>query len=138
MKGGMKWTITRELKKCVLNHPLHKLWDPRHNMCAFLNPHNQHAANYQGIITFLRRLKIFYAILHEHVAYKSHQRAFWDSATIEDENNEEVTKAKVEGHEVIVSKETTRMALQFGDKPEDSHTFPTRCYQGCLLKMKCT
>ncbi|MFS7957839.1 hypothetical protein Hanom_Chr07g00671101 [Helianthus anomalus] len=65
-------------------------------------------------------------------------RAIWDSATIEDENNEEVIKAKVEGHNVTVSEETIRTVLQFGDKPEDPHIISVRCYQGCLLRVKCT
>ena len=55
-------------------------WDPKHNICAFLDENSNYSLNFWDIIRFLNRSRIKVAITKKTVPYISHIKSFWDNA----------------------------------------------------------
>ncbi|KAF5820816.1 hypothetical protein HanXRQr2_Chr01g0006521 [Helianthus annuus] len=110
--------------------------EPRHNMTAYLQPIGSISAEFEGIMEYLHRSRINYAITTQHVAYQSYIKAFWNTAAIETVENKEVINAVVVDKPVVITENTIRERLQLGDQPEDPTSIDLQCQRGLLLRIK--
>ncbi|MFS7992579.1 hypothetical protein Hanom_Chr12g01083971 [Helianthus anomalus] len=54
--------------------------ESRHNMAAYLQPEGSISPEFTGIMEYLHRSRINFAITTQYIAYQSHIKAFWSSA----------------------------------------------------------
>ncbi|MDV3153241.1 MAG: hypothetical protein Q8755_02535 [Candidatus Phytoplasma australasiaticum] len=102
--------------------------DPRHNMVAHLNLTRSSPQEFSGVVTFLRRSRVFYAINRSCTVYKSLQQEFWESASVESKViaerrdrphiTEEFITSKIQNVDIEVSEGTLRRILQLGVAPD--------------------
>ncbi|KAJ0836538.1 hypothetical protein HanRHA438_Chr16g0768111 [Helianthus annuus] len=115
---------------------LESMSESRHNMVAYLQPEGSISSEFEGIMEYLHRSRINYAITTSHVAYQSYIKAFWNTATVETVDNLEVIKAMVAEKPVIITENSIRQRLQLGDKSEDPTSVELQCQRGLLLRIK--
>ena len=58
-------------------------WDPKHNICAFLDENSKYSLNFRDIIRFLNRSRIKVAITIKTVPYISQISSFWENAEVD-------------------------------------------------------
>ncbi|KAF5774951.1 hypothetical protein HanXRQr2_Chr13g0606581 [Helianthus annuus] len=109
--------------------------EPRHNMAAYLQPEDKVSPEYKGIMEYLHRARINYAITTQHTAYQSQIKEFWNSAVVETVNNQEVIRGFVTEKPVVITENTIRARLQLGDQPEDSTSIDLQCQRGLLMRL---
>ncbi|KAM0041743.1 putative Thioredoxin-like superfamily [Helianthus debilis subsp. tardiflorus] len=110
--------------------------EPRHNMAAYLQPEGKISPEFTGIMEYLHRARINYAITTQHTAYQSHIKEFWNSAVIETVDNKEVIRGSVIEKPVVITENTIRARLQLGDQPEDSTSIDLQCQRGLLMRLR--
>ncbi|MFS7995817.1 hypothetical protein Hanom_Chr12g01122541 [Helianthus anomalus] len=110
--------------------------ESRHNMAAYLQLEGKISPEFTGIMEYLHRARINYAITTQHIAYQSHIKAFWSSAVIETVENKEVIRASVAEKPVVISENTIRERLQLGDQPEDPTSIDLQCQRGLLMRLR--
>ncbi|KAJ0797436.1 hypothetical protein HanPI659440_Chr04g0173811 [Helianthus annuus] len=110
--------------------------ESRHNMAAYLQPVGSISPEFTGIMEYLHRSRINYAITTQYIAYQSHIKAFWSSAGIETVENKEVIRAIVAEKPVVITENTIRERLQLGDQPEDPTSIDLQCQRGLLMRIK--
>ena len=110
--------------------------EPRHNMAAYLQPEDKVSPEYKGIMEYLHRARINYAITTQHTAYQSQIKEFWNSAVVETVNNQEVIRGFVTEKPVVITENTIRARLQLGDQPEDSTSIDLQCQRGLLMRLR--
>ena len=96
-----------------------RMSEPRHNMVAYLEPEDKVSEEYDGIMQYLHRSRIKYAITTEHTAYVSQIKDFWNSAEVQTVDGQDVIHAVVSEKPVIITESSIRSRLQLGDRPED-------------------
>ncbi|KAJ0958713.1 hypothetical protein HanPSC8_Chr01g0041911 [Helianthus annuus] len=115
---------------------LEAMSESRHNMAAYLQPEGSISPEFTGIMEYLHRARINYAITTQHIAYQSHIKAFWSSAVIETVENKEVIRATVAEKPVIITENTIRERLRLGDQPEDPTSIDLQCQRGLLMRLR--
>ncbi|KAJ0879351.1 hypothetical protein HanRHA438_Chr10g0450411 [Helianthus annuus] len=110
--------------------------ESRHNMAAYLQPEGKISPEFTGIMEYLHRARINYAITTQHIAYQSHIKEFWSSAVIETVENKEVIRASVAEKPVVITENTIRERLQLGDQPEDPTSIDLQCQRGLLMRLQ--
>ncbi|KAJ0653615.1 hypothetical protein HanOQP8_Chr15g0585521 [Helianthus annuus] len=115
---------------------LEAMSESRHNMAAYLQPEGSISPEFTGIMEYLHRARINYAITTQHVAYQSHIKAFWNTAVVETVENKEVLRATVAEKPVVITENTIRERLHLGDQPEDPTSIDLQCQRGLLLRIK--
>ncbi|KAF5802520.1 hypothetical protein HanXRQr2_Chr06g0260431 [Helianthus annuus] len=110
--------------------------EPRHNMAAYLQPEGKISPEFTGIMEYLHRARINYAITTQHTAYQSHIKEFWNSAVVETVENKEVISGSVAEKPVVITENTIRARLQLGDQPEDSTSIDLQCQRGLLMRLR--
>ncbi|KAM0060704.1 hypothetical protein Hdeb2414_s0004g00127201 [Helianthus debilis subsp. tardiflorus] len=110
--------------------------ESRHNMVAYLQPEGSISPEFAGIMEYLHRARINYAITTQHVAYQSHIKAFWNTARVETVDNQEVIRAIVAEKPVVITENSIRERLRLGDKSEDPTSIELQCQRGLLLRIK--
>ncbi|KAM0034510.1 hypothetical protein Hdeb2414_s0016g00498721 [Helianthus debilis subsp. tardiflorus] len=110
--------------------------EPRHNMAAYLQPEGKISPEFKGIMEYLHRARINYAITTQHTAYQSHIKEFWNSPVIETVDNQEVVRGLVAEKPVVITENTIRARLQLGDQPEDSTSIDLQCQRGLLMRLR--
>ncbi|KAJ0726320.1 hypothetical protein HanPI659440_Chr12g0468961 [Helianthus annuus] len=110
--------------------------EPRHNMTAYLQPEGKISPEFTGIMEYLHRARINYAITTQHTAYQSHIKEFWNSAVVETVDNKEVISGSVAEKPVVITENTIRARLQLGDQPEDSTSIDLQCQRGLLMRLR--
>ncbi|MFS7975954.1 hypothetical protein Hanom_Chr10g00886731 [Helianthus anomalus] len=110
--------------------------EPRHNMAAYLQSEGKISPEFTGIMEYLHRARINYAITTQHTAYQSHSKEFWNSAVVETVDNQEVVRGSVAEKPVVITKNTIRARLQLGDQPEDSTSIDLQCQRGLLMRLR--
>ncbi|KAJ0540567.1 hypothetical protein HanRHA438_Chr09g0374301 [Helianthus annuus] len=110
--------------------------EPRHNMAAYLQPEGKISSEFKGIMEYLHRARINYAITTQHTAYQSQIKEFWNSAVVETVDNQEVVRGSVAEKPVVITENTIRARLQFGDQPEDSTSIDLQCQRGLLMRLR--
>ncbi|KAJ0674155.1 hypothetical protein HanLR1_Chr12g0436801 [Helianthus annuus] len=109
--------------------------EPRHNMAAYLQPEGKVSPEFDGIMEYLHRARINYAITTQHTAYQSQIKEFWNSAVVETVDNQEVIRGFVTEKPVVITENTIRARLQLGDQPEDSTSIDLQCQRGLLMRL---
>ncbi|KAJ0533618.1 hypothetical protein HanIR_Chr09g0410461 [Helianthus annuus] len=115
---------------------LESMSESRHNMAAYLQPEGSISPEFTGIMEYLHRARINYAITTQHVAYQSHIKAFWSSAVIETVENKEVIRATAAEKPVVITENTIRERLRLGDQPEDPTSIDLQCQRGLLMRLR--
>ncbi|KAM0067622.1 hypothetical protein Hdeb2414_s0002g00063511 [Helianthus debilis subsp. tardiflorus] len=115
---------------------LEAMSESRHNMVAYLQPVGSISSEFDGIMEYLHRARINYAITTQHVAYQSHIKAFWNTAGVETVDNQEVIRAVVAEKPVVITENSIRERLRLGDKSEDPTSIELQCQRGLLLRIK--
>ncbi|KAJ0456269.1 hypothetical protein HanIR_Chr15g0760491 [Helianthus annuus] len=115
---------------------LEAMSESRHNMVAYLQPVGSISPEFSGIMEYLHRARINYAITTQHVAYQSHIKAFWNTAGVETVDNQEVIRAVVAEKPVVITENSIRERLRLGDKSEDPTSIELQCQRGLLLRIK--
>ncbi|KAJ0882781.1 hypothetical protein HanPSC8_Chr10g0413631 [Helianthus annuus] len=110
--------------------------ESRHNMAAYLQPEGSISPEFAGIMEYLHRSRINYAITTQYIAYQSHIKAFWSSAGIETVDNKEVIRATVAEKPVVITENTIRERLRLGDQPEDPTSIDLQCQRGLLMRLR--
>ncbi|KAF5756705.1 hypothetical protein HanXRQr2_Chr17g0817951 [Helianthus annuus] len=110
--------------------------ESRHNMVAYLQPEGKISPEFTGIMEYLHRARINYAITTQHTAYQSHIKEFWNSAVVETVENKEVISGLVAEKPVVITENTIRARLQLGDQPEDSTSIDLQCQRGLLMRLR--
>ncbi|KAJ0854026.1 hypothetical protein HanRHA438_Chr14g0657961 [Helianthus annuus] len=110
--------------------------ESRHNMAAYLQPEGKISPEFTGIMEYLHRSRINYAITTQHIAYQSHIKEFWNSAAIETVENKEVIRGSVAEKPVVITENTIRARLQLGDQPEDHTSIDLQCQRGLLMRLR--
>ena len=110
--------------------------ESRHNMAAYLQPEGSISPEFTGIMEYLHRSRINYAITTQYIAYQSHIKAFWSSAVIETVENKEVIRATVAEKPVVITENTIRERLRLGDQPEDPTSIDLQCQRGLLMRLR--
>ena len=85
-----------------------KMSEPRHNMVAYLEPEDRISAEYDGIMQYLHRSRIKYAITTEHTAYISQIKDFWNSAELQNVDGQKVIRVVVAEEPVIITESSIR------------------------------
>ncbi|KAJ0467707.1 hypothetical protein HanIR_Chr14g0688261 [Helianthus annuus] len=115
---------------------LEAMSESRHNMAAYLQPVGSISPEFTGIMEYLHRARINYAITTQHIAYQSHIKAFWNSAVVETVDNKEVLRAVVAEKPVVVTENSIRERLRLGDQSEDPTSIDLQCQRGLLMRIK--
>ena len=110
-------------------------FEPRHNCCAFLDESIPESLPFLQLFQFLRRSRIAFAISATPSIYLNHLTPFSNSATFDCEVVPPVIRATVGNQQVLISEDTIRDVLQFGDSPEDRTIFPIMLVRGCFTRM---
>ncbi|KAF5822594.1 hypothetical protein HanXRQr2_Chr01g0028381 [Helianthus annuus] len=134
MAPKVKFERAKPTKK--VKSELEAMSEPRHNMVAYLQPEGGISPEFAGIMEYLHRARINYAITTQHVAYQSHIKAFWSTAGVETVDNQEVIRAIVAEKPVVITENSIRERLQLGDKSEDPTSIDLQCQRGLLLRLK--
>src|ERR1044071_9137030 len=110
---------------------------PKHNCCAFLGPvTNEKCKTFKGVIDFLKRSRINYAITKQHAAYKDILLEFYKNAKVDYKAVPIVITSSIQGKEVIITEHIIREELQFGDTDADPIVFDAILIRGGFLRMK--
>ncbi|KAL9999120.1 hypothetical protein Hdeb2414_s0006g00220751 [Helianthus debilis subsp. tardiflorus] len=134
MAPKVKFERAKPTKK--VKSELEAMSESRHNMVAYLQPEGSISAEFEGIMEYLHRSRINYAITTPHVAYQSYIKAFWNTATVETVDNLEVIRAMVAEKPVVITENSIRQRLQLGDNSEDPTSIDLQCQRGLLLRLK--
>lgn len=90
-----------------------------HNILAFLDEQSEHGKRLAGVIRFLKRSRIMYAISTPCTAYLEHIKEFWRNAKYDSEADRWLIVSQVMGTEIKVTPEVLREVLRFeGEKNE--------------------
>ncbi|KAI3762554.1 hypothetical protein L1987_52985 [Smallanthus sonchifolius] len=89
------------------------------------------ALEYRGIIDFLNRLRISYAISADPVVSRPYLDQFWDTAEQDYTVTPNVVRATVAGRDIAISEDTIRRVLQFRDFATDPISYPDYFMDGC-------
>src|ERR1044071_4740207 len=110
---------------------------PKHNCCAFLGPITLDKGKvFQGVIDFLKRSRIHYAISKQHAAYKDILLEFYRNAKVDSKAVPIVITSSIQGKDVIITEQIIREVLQFGDSDADPIVFDAILIRGGFLRMK--
>src|ERR1043165_4333268 len=110
---------------------------PKQNCCAFLGPITADKGRiFQGVIDFLKRSRIHYAISKQHAAFKDILLEFYRNAKVDPKADPIVITSSVQGKEVIITEQILREVLQFGDSEADPIVFDAILIRGGFLRMK--
>ena len=117
---------------------IQKDWDPKHNICAFLDENSKYSLNFQDIIHSLNRLRIKVAITKKTVPYISHISSFWDNAEVDCTEEPPVIRSVVLEKPIVISKELIRQTFEFGDAHDQPFVLDDRLVKDCFKRMKYT
>ena len=81
----------------------------RHNIRAYLDKTSKKHKEFEGMIEFLKRSRIFFAISEPCTIYLDHQRDFWTNATYSYVDDKLTIKSQVHGHESPLMKKTSEL-----------------------------
>ena len=89
--------------------------NPKHNVCAYLDPTTTYGAHYAKIIEFMNRSRIHFAISTKYDAYKSHQQLFWRTWKVLDQQTPVAIVGKIMDQTITITEDSIRQALHFND-----------------------
>lgn len=107
------------------------------NVLAYLdlNSKSKHIGSFTGIITFLRRSRIFKAISTPCTPYVSHQRIFWRNAVVDNREHPTVITSTVYGVEIEITAQILRDLLEFGDQFGDPTSLDPHKVRGLFARI---
>ena len=111
-------------------------WDPKHNICAFLDENSKYSLNFRDIIRFLNRSRIKVAITKKTVPYISHIKSFWDNAEIDCTQEPPVIHSVVLENPIVISEALIRQTFELGDSHDQPYVLDDRLVRGCFKRMK--
>jgi len=111
-------------------------WDPKHNICAFLDENSKYSLNFRDIIRFLNRSRIKVAITKKTVPYISHIKSFWDNAEIDCTQVPPVIRSVVLENPIVIYEGLIRQTFEFGDSHDQPYVLDDRLVRGCFKRMK--
>lgn len=109
-----------------------------HNIAACLSDPPQSHQEFKSMVYGLNNCRLTHAIRTNPVIYKSLVGEFWDKASINKEgaDGEGIVESVVKGRKVIVSEQTIREVLQFGDQPGFPTEIPVDQIKEVLERMR--
>lgn len=111
--------------------PVQLKFEASHNTCALQDDTLPEAALYLEMIQFLRRSRIHYAITADTPIYHPLTDQFWNTAF---HATPPSIRAIVAGHQIVITEDSIRDVLQFGDVAEDRVEFHLFFYQRLFWK----
>ncbi|KAI3744851.1 hypothetical protein L1987_57947 [Smallanthus sonchifolius] len=102
------------------------------NLLANTEPEWKGAAlQYREIVDFLNRSRISYAISANPTISRPYLEQFWETAEHDCTVSPNVIRATVDGRAIVISEDTIRRVLQFGDLATDPTSYPDYYVDGC-------
>ena len=113
-------------------------WRPKpgHNICAYLGPIKPSIKEFEGMIEFLRRSRIKYAISVQHACYFNVLKEFYMNAEVDCTTTPTSIKSKIQDQEIVITEDLIRETLKFEDTPEMPFEYDSELILGCFARIK--
>ena len=126
-----KYCLTFCLFVCLFCIKVPRHFNDKHNIIALVDPELKEAVQFQDMIRFLRRSRIFTAISAQPIIIHSHIADFWEHAVF----TGSVIRSRIGDTPVEISVSDIQEALQFGDLEEDPISVPSVTICGLFNRM---
>ena len=116
---------------CLFYITVPRHFNDKHNIVALVDPELKEAVQFQDMIRFLRRSRIFTAISAQPIIIHSHVADFWEHAVF----TGLVIRSRIGDIPIEISVADIREALQFGDLEDDPISVPSVTICGLFNRM---